>query len=192
MSIGNRVWRDNGAAAGHLNNGIMDADELFIPNVRVELYRDNGNGTFGAEDGAAIRFDDTDAGGYYLFDNLPAGNYFVHIPAAEFQSGGDLFGFNNSTPDGAENVQVPGNELVHTPVTDSDDNGVYNTRPDTNGITSGLITLALATEPPGETDLSGQADPTAPANAANNPTGWDGPNSRGRFGEADNNSNLTS
>jgi LPXTG-site transpeptidase (sortase) family protein len=191
MSIGNRVFRDNGTAAGHLNNGIMDGGELPIQNVSVELYRDNGNGTFGAEDGAAIRTDNTDAGGYYLFDNLNPGNYFVRIPATEFQSGGDLFGFNNSVPDGTETVQVTGNELVHTPITDSDDNGVYNTRPDTNGITSGIIALALTTEPSNESELSGQANPGAPANAGNNPTGWDGPNSRGRYGETETNSNLT-
>ena len=46
FSIGNRVFLDDGAggATANINNGIMDASELPIDGVRVEIYRDT-NGT---------------------------------------------------------------------------------------------------------------------------------------------------
>ncbi len=176
MSLGNRVWKDDGAGAA-FNNGVMDAGEAPVNGARVELYRDDGNGTFDAGD-TFIKYDVTDANGYYLFDGLLPGDYFVLLPASNFISGGALFGYNNSVPTFADDVDV-------------NDNGVNNPRPDLNGIASGLITLTLNAAPTGETQLSGEADPGAPGNAANNPTGWDGPASRGRFNEPDASSNLT-
>ncbi|GAB4461397.1 MAG: hypothetical protein Kow0070_18910 [Anaerolineales bacterium] len=188
MSLGNRVWRDDGAGGGIYNNGIMDGGELPIPNVRVELYRDaNLDGT---PDPGLVAFDVTDANGYYLFDDLAAGSYVVVIPASNFTGTGPLAGYNTSTPTGTENSGVPGNP--YTPNTDRDDNGLNTgAAPTVSGVRSGTITLAYGTEPNGETELSGQPDPGSPANLAFNPTGWDGPFSRGRWEESDNNSNLT-
>ncbi|MBI5950801.1 MAG: sortase [Chloroflexi bacterium] len=189
MSLGNRVWRDDGTGVGGIrNNGIMDGGETPIPNVRVELYLDDGDNAFDAGD-TLVNFDVTDVNGYYLFDHLMAGNYFVHIPAANFATTGALFGLNNSEPTATENAGMALNP--YTPDTDRDDNGVNDARPDLNGITSGEVTLTLDTEPTGEAELSGEANPGAPANAGVDPTGWDGSNSRGRFSETDNNSNLT-
>ena len=76
---------------------------------------------------------------------------------------------------------------------DSDDNGIDDDFPEINGIFSGVVVLTRvqSPEPTGETYLSGEADPGSPANQGYSPTGWDGPLSRGRFGEADNTSNLT-
>lgn len=178
MSLGNRVFYDNGAGA-NLNNGIMDGDESGVLGARVELYRDNGDGVFGAGD-TLVNWDTTDANGFYLFDSLTPGNYFAHIPASNFDlsGSGPLRGWHNSTPTFSNDV-------------DRNDNGVNNAYPATNGITSNLVTLAWDSAPTGETELSGQANPGAPGNAGFNPTGWDGPDSRGRWGEPDNNSNLT-
>ncbi|MBC7879404.1 MAG: sortase [Anaerolineales bacterium] len=187
MSLGNRVFLDDGNGGGTYNNGIMDAGELPIANVRVELYRDAN--TDGVPDGASIGFDVTDAGGYYLFDNLAEGSYVVLIPASNFIAVGPLVGFNSSIPTGTENVGVAGNP--NTPNTDRDDNGINVGTPATTGILSSTITLVHDNEPTGETELSGQADPGSPANMAFNATGWDGPLSRGRWEETDDNSNLT-
>ncbi|GAB4543351.1 MAG: hypothetical protein Fur002_15210 [Anaerolineales bacterium] len=178
MSLGNRVWKDNGAGA-HYDNGVMDADETPVPSVRVELYMDD-DGTPGLDvtSDTMLRYDVTDLNGYYLFDGLIPGEYYVHIPAVNFTSGNPLFGMNGSAPTFADDVDV-------------NDNGVNDLRPDQNGISSGAIVLELDNEPTGETQLSGEADPGAPLNAANDRTGWDGPASRGRFNEPDNSSNLT-
>ncbi|MCZ2126194.1 MAG: sortase [Anaerolineales bacterium] len=174
MSLGNRVWRDDGGTTGTLNDGIMNGDEQPIAGVRVELYRDNGDGNFGTGD-TLVAYDVTDANGYYLFDGLTPGNYFVHITNTNFQASGPLQYWYSSGPTFADNADV-------------NDNGVNNARPEVNGITSNLITLANNSAPTGETQLSGD---TTPGNANNNPTNWDGPVSRGRYGETDNNSNLT-
>jgi len=187
MSIGNRVFLDNGAGGGTTNNGIMDGGEVGIANARVELYRDNNSD--GVPDGAFIRFDTTDVNGYYLFDNLTAGNYIVGLPASNFTAGtGALAGLNSSQPTATENVGIAGNP--YTPNTDRDDNGVNATNPAATGVFSGTLVLTVDTEPTGETELSGQPDPGA-TRGNNNPTGWDGPNSRGRWNESDDNSNLT-
>jgi len=209
MSLGNRVFYDTGAGT-NLNNGIMDSDELPVAGVSVQLWRETnatpGLQISGATPDLQARYDDgatnyyadvTDAGGYYLFDRLVPGNYYVHIPLVNFTTG-VLQGMNNSAPDGTELVGVTGN--THTPTTDSDDNGVYDLRPDQHGITSGIVTLALTTEPTNESELSGETDPGILTNGNFSPTGWDGDSdaatadaqgSRGRFGEANNNSNLT-
>ncbi len=188
MSLGNRVFRDDGTGGGIYNNGIMDGGELPVANVRVELYGDAN--TDGVPDGALLAFDTTDAGGYYLFDDLAAGSYVVVLPASNFTGAGPLVGYNTSTPTGTETTGVAGNP--YTPNTDRDDNGLnVGTVPSTGGVRSGTITLSLSSEPTGETELSGQADPGAPANLLFSPTGWDGPLSRGRWEESDINSNLT-
>lgn len=192
MSIGNRVFKDDGGptGAGTLDNGIMDGDEEPFANVRVELYQDT-DGTPGlqAASDTLVNFDTTDANGYYLFDKLAPDNYYVHIPKVNFEAGGALEGWHNSTPTGSENSGVAGNS--YTPNTDRDDNGVNNANPQANGISSGLLELVYGSEPTAEGELSGEADPGSPANEGFDPTGWDGPNSRGRFNESDANSNLT-
>ncbi len=187
LSIGNRVFLDNGAGGGTTNNGIMDGTEAGIAGVRVELYRDNNSD--GVPDGGFIRFDTTDANGYYLFDRLTAGNYIVGLPASNFAVGAALSGMNSSQPTGTENTGVVGDP--YTPNTDRDDNGINAVNPATTGVFSGTLVLTVDTEPTGETELSGQADPGAGTRSSFSPTGWDGPNSRGRWNESDDNSNLT-
>ncbi len=188
MSLGNRVFLDDGTGGGTYNNGIMDGGELPIANVRVELYRDAN--TDGVPDAGLVAFDTTDANGYYLFDDLAEGSYVVVIPASNFNGAAPLVGYNTSTPTGTENAGVAGN--TYTPNTDRDDNGLnVGTAPTTGGVRSGTITLTHDTEPNGESELSAEADPGSPANLNFSPTGWDGAFSRGRWDEKEINSNLT-
>ncbi|HMN33596.1 MAG TPA: SdrD B-like domain-containing protein [Chitinophagaceae bacterium] len=67
-ALGDFVWYD------HNNNGIQDANENGVPGVTVTLYDDMNN---------ILATTATDARGFYLFDNLAAGNYrvgFSNIP----------------------------------------------------------------------------------------------------------------
>ncbi len=167
------------------------AENSRLPDVRVELWRDAN--TDGVPDvGGLVGYDTTDAGGYYLFDDLAEGSYVVVIPSSNFTGVAPLVGYDTSTPTGTETVGVPGDP--YTPNTDRDDNGLnVGTAPTAGGVRSGTITLAYTTEPANEAELSGEVDPGSPANLAFDPTGWDGPipGSRGRWEERDNNSNLT-
>ncbi|MCS6993061.1 MAG: SpaA isopeptide-forming pilin-related protein, partial [Anaerolineales bacterium] len=202
FSIGNHLWFDNGAGGGTINDGIRQSGEPPVVGARVDLYRD-GNLDGNLTPDELIRFDITDANGFYLFDNLDPGSYYVVVSAGNFTDSFDpdgagplpaapgvLRGWYSSQPTGTELVGVNGGTTIAD--IDSDDNGVNADFPETSGVRSGVIVLQRGvSEPTGETHLSGQPDPGSPANAAYNPTGWDGPNSRGRFGETDENSNLT-
>lgn len=200
FSIGNRLFLDNGSdGAGGFNlaqrnNGLQDAAEVGVNGVRVELYYDdNGNG---APDSAElVRWDVTEAGGpgtgrpgpngdgYYLFDDLPQGTFFVVVPPSEFAPGKPLAGFHSSTWNGTETAGAPG--ATGTPATDLDDDGIEppNRRPDVSGVRSGPVTFVDGqTVVTDESDLSHDVDPGAPLNevGSNDPTGWDGPASIGR------------
>jgi VCBS repeat-containing protein len=185
-SIGNRIFLDDGSdGLGGSNgsqrgNGVHDAAEVGVNGVRVELYRD-GDLDGVAQPDELVGFDVTEAGGpgsgrpgpnldgYYLFDGLAPGRYIVLVPASEFGTGDPLGGWHSSPGTGS-------------PATDLDDDGIEpaNRRPDLSGVRTGTIVLAATGGPTGETDLSRDPDPGAPANAAHDPTGWDGPGSIGR------------
>lgn len=156
MSVGNRVWFDTD------DSGTINGTETGVPNVVVNLYRDNdGDGI----PETLIDTDTTDASGYYLFDNLIAGTYFVEIENTNFDTAGDpLFGLSSSTVDTTNNV-------------DRNDNGINDPTPEVNGIRSNIFTLSIDGQPIGESDLSSDVG--------------DGPNRIGNNGEADNNSNIT-
>ncbi len=211
FSIGNYLWYDNGAGGGTVNDGIRQTvdtglgTEPPVAGARVELYRD-GNGNGRADPQEYIRFDVTDANGFYLFDNLDPGTYFVLVVPGNFTASFDpdgagtaystapgvLRGWYSSQVTGTENQTSSGQTT--TAAIDSDDNGIDTHTPEINGVFSGPIVVtrdAAFPEPSGESHLSNEPDPGAPGNAAFNPTGWDGPNSRGRFLETDASSNLT-
>jgi choice-of-anchor A domain-containing protein/uncharacterized repeat protein (TIGR01451 family) len=63
-SIGDFVWNDGN------HNGIQDAGEAGIANVTVNLYTTAG---------VLVSTTTTNSSGKYLFNNLPAGSYYVHF-----------------------------------------------------------------------------------------------------------------
>lgn len=70
-SLGDRVWHDRNA------NGLQDNNEEGIGNVMVELYR--------ADTKTFVKSTKTNSQGYYLFDNLSPGNYYVKfLPPIEY------------------------------------------------------------------------------------------------------------
>ncbi|HRO09706.1 MAG TPA: SdrD B-like domain-containing protein, partial [Saprospiraceae bacterium] len=93
--IGNFVWHDlNG-------NGVQDLGELGLAGVQVNLYRANG---------AYVGTVYTDASGYYLFDHLYSGDYYLEFktPAGYdktfFKRGGDIS--KDSDIDGSHGVNT--------------------------------------------------------------------------------------
>ena len=67
--LGDYVWHDED------RNGIQDENEEFIPGVKVVLYRGDGTPTG--------RETTTDEAGYYLFDKLVPGDYYVEFWAVD-------------------------------------------------------------------------------------------------------------
>jgi Cna protein B-type domain. len=150
FSLGNRVWFDTN------NDGLISAGEVGVDGVLVNLFLDSdGNGV--PDSVTPLQTATTADGGYYRFDDLPADTYVVQIDPSNFAPGGPLAGYNSSTPTSA----TPNDDQ------DSDDNGINNANPLTNGILSGPVTLGpIADEPLNESDLSptGQGLPDAQAN----------------------------
>jgi SdrD B-like domain len=164
LSLGNRVWNDVN------NNGLVDSGETGINDVIVYLYADADNN--GTPDGAPVATQTTVGGGYYLFTGLSAGNYVVGVDPSTLPAVAGLAPFKSTT---GQNGSATGpNEGTAVPdpddtVADSDDNGTTATA--LNGasvsvpmVLSKTVTLALNTEPSGETDVGPQSNTATDTN----------------------------
>jgi uncharacterized repeat protein (TIGR01451 family) len=69
--VGDQVWIDTN------QDGLLNNSETGINGVRIELYKDNGDGTINTVNDNFVGFTITGNGGSYLFPNLPGGNYFL-------------------------------------------------------------------------------------------------------------------
>jgi hypothetical protein len=129
VAVGNYVFMDvNG-------NGTYEmGTDMPIENVSLELYA--AGDTPGVD--AAVGTATTNANGYYYFDNLAPGDYFVYIPASNFAAGQPL----------EDKESYAGADATDN--TDGNDNGIDDGNPLMNGITSNTFTLAPNTEPTGE------------------------------------------
>ncbi|NJP06539.1 MAG: hypothetical protein HC837_13385, partial [Chloroflexaceae bacterium] len=144
LSLGNLVWYDTN------NDGRFDDTiEVGVENVTVQLWRDDGDGSFDPISDTLVLTDTTDASGIYGFTNLAAGNYFVQLPADNFASGAVLFEYANST--GNDPVPDPDNNV------DNDDNGSITAN---DGVVSKMITLAANTEPINDGDTNSDTNLT--------------------------------
>lgn len=139
LSLGNLVWYDLD------RDGAAEVGEPGIANVTVELYRDvNANGTCepGGSDGTAIASQTSNGSGQYQFLNLTAGDYCVFIPTAEFTGGGDL----------ANHYSTATTETEPDSNVENNDNGLDGSNtPAVNGVSSGVVTLFVRTEPTDDT-----------------------------------------
>jgi len=72
-SIGDRIFYDKNS------NGLRDMMESGLPSVKVSLYQDNNNNIFEPESDTFMDSVRTNRLGFYLFQNLNAGTYFVDI-----------------------------------------------------------------------------------------------------------------
>jgi uncharacterized repeat protein (TIGR01451 family)/fimbrial isopeptide formation D2 family protein len=131
-ALGNRIWFDTN------NDGQLGAGESGIDGVSVQLVDGaTGNPITGVPTQTTV------GGGYYLFDNLPAGNYAVRVLPSNWTGTGVLAGYQSSTP-------------TNTTYAAGDNNRDHGTNPATaaayaaNGVTSGPINLGAATVLTGE------------------------------------------
>ncbi|MEM7132618.1 MAG: SdrD B-like domain-containing protein [Chloroflexota bacterium] len=149
MSIGNRIWLDDGASIGIADNGLFDGDEQGISGVVIHLLDEMRSPILGI-DGEPLTTS-SDADGYYLFDNLDPGNYLVWIHPENFQEGGALSHLRSSvTTEADSNSDI-----------DSDDNGLDEVTLTSLGISSNLVTLVSQNEPATESDLGTGANGSA-------------------------------
>lgn len=161
-ALGNRVWFDTNNNSNI--NFIAESEQpvgtkIGVNDVAVLLYDTSGNQILVGADGILGTPDDgtnpvlTKNGGYYLFDNLPSGDYVVVIPATEFSLGRPLYGYWSSgttlTNAGAI-TETAAPDADATP-TDSDDNGTHQTvGAYVGGVASLPVTLGAPGEPTGE------------------------------------------
>ena len=111
-AYGDFVWND-------LNrDGIQDPGEPGLNGVRVELYRDNGNGIVDPATDELVGFTLTDPAGGYLFTNLPAGNYYAafYTPPTYSVSPANAGGDDTADSDGVPGT-VNGFPATLTPIT---------------------------------------------------------------------------
>ncbi len=140
FSIGNYVWNDNGLGT-LCNNGQHDTGEAGIDGVAMCIYLDpDGDGDL--SNATLIADDTTEAGGFYLFDYLVAGNYVVEVKASNFAPSAVLDSM----------ISVTVTETNPNNDGDQNDNGIDDPDRVINGIFSGVIDLS-GNEPQLETPL---------------------------------------
>jgi hypothetical protein len=130
LSVGNLVFKDNGAGANY-NNATFDTGETGIQGVTVKLYAENGT--------TLLMTKATDANGKYLFPGLAAGKYFVEID----RTSAALTGLVSSKD---------GPNAGNTNATDNDDNGILSS------ITATTVRSPQIMLVPGDTTTSGESD----------------------------------
>lgn len=126
LRVGNLIYIDQD------NDGRPDPGE-GADGATVQLFRQGDNPAFSEATRSVV----TAGGGHYLFSGLEPGNYFVHLPASQFQSGGRLY-YCSSIPGRGDDVPVDD---------DSDENGVDAANPPASGVSTNFINLSYYTEP---------------------------------------------
>lgn len=151
-SLANRIWFDTD------NDSTRDVAEVGVNGVVVQLYAADAAGN---PTGVVLQTTTTAGGGYYRFDGLVAGDYVVVITADNFTNDGSddaLVGYWSSA------TTMNGTGIMsETPADDPDDNDDFddNGTLQTAGAFSGAVIGSAVTigpgasEPVGETDLSG-------------------------------------
>lgn len=105
--IGDFVWNDANS------NGIQDAGELGIPNVRVTL-RDRATN-------AVLAVDITDANGFYLFEGLCLGDYTVEVDPTTLPGGMVASPNDQGSNDTADSDGIDNEANVSLPADDTTD-----------------------------------------------------------------------
>lgn len=142
FSIGNRVWFDTN------NNGIIDGAEVGISSVSVSVFLDANSDGQPDNTASPLGTVTTDASGYYRFDGLSAGNYVVRINPANFNAGGVLRNYANTSGNNTAAVDSSG-------AASNNENGInpaVRNSIQTNGLLSNTVTLSTSS-PTAEPDI---------------------------------------
>ncbi|WP_223623118.1 SdrD B-like domain-containing protein [Microbacterium sp. EST19A] len=160
LSLGNRLWFDNGSEAGQANNGTVDDGELPIAGAVVELLDGAGAPVLDVDGNPVTTTTDDD--GYYRFDDLPSGDYQVRVAASNFAVDAPLNGYFSSTP----------TSTLFDSASNDDDKGVNAPNPAATGVVSATVTLAYGAQPNDDVDAgaAGAADHGPNGDAADNLT----------------------
>ena len=136
-SLGNQVFHD-ADSSGHLNGAEVGIDGVVLQLLDFDssVY-DSDTSTTGIQPLTVT----TANGGYYRFDNLPAGNYRVEVVPSNFTIGEALEGLISS--------KGPNEEITPNSDVDDNDNGIDSIA--TGEIRSRIVTLGNL-EPTGETE----------------------------------------
>jgi len=126
VGVGNLVFIDSNG------NRSYDTGE-GVPNVLVQLFAAGANPQL-AQPAATTT---TDPQGLYFFTGLNEGDYFVHIPASQFQLNGALY----------NQFSLPGHGGDDGVDDDLDENGIDSANPAATGISSVVFNLTLGQEP---------------------------------------------
>lgn len=148
VSLGNFVWIDAD------NDGVFNNGESGLNGVTLNLYQDtDSNGVFTPIVDAFLSTTTTatNAGntGYYLFDNLPEGDYIVQVAESNFSVSQVLGNYNSSN----------GNGIAPDPDdnTNFDDNGEPLAG---YGVVSQAVTLSEGEEPINDEDVDNTSNLT--------------------------------
>lgn len=129
LSIGNLVWDD-----GMGGNGIFEAGESGLSKLTVQLVQDDGDGIYEPMEDLPLFLRTTSGTGEYQFGFLSNRDYFVVLPSTNFtNTSSEFYGFSANA-----------NVVTEASSMDSINHGL-NLSDST--IVSGLISLALTTEP---------------------------------------------
>jgi hypothetical protein len=140
VSLGNRVWIDDGRGGGLADNGLLDGGEVGIVGVILALLDSNKLPVLDANGHPLTTTTGFD--GYYLFTDLLPGDYVVHVLPSNFEVGGVLAGYRSSS----STEEDPNQDE------DTNDNGIDSATPDLDGVYSNLVTLTYTAEPGQEPD----------------------------------------
>ncbi|MFN8440445.1 MAG: SdrD B-like domain-containing protein [Caldilineaceae bacterium] len=148
LSLGSSIWFDVN------NDSLRQASEVGLANVLIELYDAYNH---------LVMTTTSDANGFYLFNDLVAGDYTIVIPGSNFAAGKALYRLLSSSQTASDpNIGGPQNKGM-----DGDDNGIDSAQPLTDGIRSGTINLSVGGEPTGETPLGPKGNGYAADNGSN-------------------------
>ncbi|MCB0096469.1 MAG: hypothetical protein KDE46_12140, partial [Caldilineaceae bacterium] len=100
VAVGNLVWIDDGGGGGVADNGILDGAEVGADGVSLALYRCGVQVGVGTPVSSTV----TAGGGFYQFDTLVQGSYYVHVAPANFADGQPLARYISSTGQGADEL----------------------------------------------------------------------------------------
>ena len=139
VAIGNLVWIDGNKTPGfQLNSADETVFDALGKEVQVNLHQVTYNPDNSVATDLVVKQMST-VGGFYLFDNLSPGQYYVEIPAKEFDTG-VLSGYNSMVGSGAD----------ATTDDTADENGIDATSPNLTGVITRVYDLQPGAAPVGE------------------------------------------